>query len=176
MNQELRIEPLCVEHLDFVMQWVNDPDVTFYFADLGRKITREEEARYLVSLIDSKSDIIYSLFEEETYVGQIGISKIYWPAKNGRIGMMLCKAAWGRGLGMEAARLIIDASFRVHGLHKLWVIIRSDNAKGLHMWDKLGFRREGLLREEYFVNDGYHDMVRYGLLETDYLDNHSTEQ
>ena len=38
----LRLEPLSLEHLDGIMTWVNDPG-DFYFARLGKDITREEE-------------------------------------------------------------------------------------------------------------------------------------
>ena len=41
---DLRLEPLSLQHLDGIMTWVNDPEVTFYFARLGQEITREEEA------------------------------------------------------------------------------------------------------------------------------------
>ena len=169
----LRLEPLCLNHLDGIMTWVNDPEVTFYFAHLSREISRDEEARIVSQLIESKTDIIYSIFENETYVGQIGLSKIYWPARNARLGAMLCRNAWGRGLITQAAHLVLEKAFQEHALHKVWLITRSDNAKGRHIWQSIGFEEEGVLRDEYRVNERYFDMVRYGLLADDFQLNSS---
>ena len=164
---DLRLEPLSLDHLDGIMTWVNDPEVTFYFATLHRIITRQDEARIVSKIIASDTDRVFSIFEGDTYLGQIGISQIYWPARNGRLGIMLARNAWGRGVAQAAGRLIIDRAFQELSLHKLWLILRSDNAKGLHIWSKLGFQREGLLRDEYFSADSFHTMVRMGMLETD---------
>ena len=80
---------------------------------------------------------------------------------------MLCRKAWGRGIVKRAAKQLIQTAFHEHGLHKIWLIVRSDNAKGRYIWSSLGFRQEGMLRDEYFVNDHFYDMARYGLLSTD---------
>jgi len=167
-STKLRLEPLSLDHLDGVMTWVNDPEVTFYFATLGH-VTREQESAYIQKLIDSKSDIIYSIFEGDEYLGQIGISQIYWPARNGRIGVLLRRAAWGRGVAERAGRLLMAEAFLKHDLHKLWLIIRSDNTKSLHLWSKLGFRCEGILREEYYSQGKFHDMMRLASLSRDWL-------
>jgi diamine N-acetyltransferase len=163
----LHLEPLSLAHLDGIMTWVNDPAVTFYFARLGATISREEERIMVERLMASETDHIFSIFEGETYLGQIGISKIYWPAKNGRIGIMLSRQAWGRGVAKAATRLLMAKAFGPLGLHKLWVIIRADNEKSLHLWESLGFQREGHLRDEYYVNDRYYDMVRLARLAHD---------
>ena len=167
VNKEIRLVPLSLDHLDGIMSWVNDPEVTFYFARLGREISRAEEEAIVRRLIDSETDIIYSIFEEDEYVGQIGLSQIYWPAKNARMGAMLCRKAWGRGIVKRAAQALLARAFQQHGLHKVWLIVRADNEKGRHIWSSLGFTQEGMLRDEYFVHDQFYDMVRFGLLKTD---------
>ena len=91
-------------------------------------------------LIQSDTDLTsYSIFENDRYVGQIGLSQIYWPARNGRLGAMLCRSAWGRGI-IQSRRLLIDKAFGEHDLHKIWLIVRADNEKGRHIWSRLGFR------------------------------------
>jgi len=155
------------------MTWINDPEVTFYFARMGQDITRAEEEKVIQKLITSETDLMYSIFEDDAYVGQIGLSQIYWPARNGRLGAMLCRAAWGRGIIQRAAELILDAAFGEHALHKVWLIVRADNEKGRHIWSTLGFKQEGVLRDEYRVHGRYYDMVRYGLLKADRTSAHT---
>ena len=162
----LRLEPLSLDHLDGVMTWVNDPEVTFYFARLGH-VSREEEAAYLQKLIDSPTDEVYSIFDGDEYLGQVGLNQIYRPAQVARLGILLPQHAWGRGVAREAVSKLLDLAFE-GGLHKLWLQVRTDNAKGLHLWTSMGFRLEGIMREEYRVNGRYYDMARLALLETEW--------
>ena len=187
MTAPVRLEPLSLDHLDGIMTWVNDPEVTFYFAELNRVITREAEARFVQGLIDSDKDHVFSVFDAgglrpakpvadgvapppsmPDYVGQIGLGQIYWPARNARLGVMLPRYAWGRGVAQAAAAALLDHAFDVLELNKVWLIVRCTNAKGLHLWTKVGFQCEGVLREEYFSQGRYHDMMRLSILRRDW--------
>ena len=157
-----------MNHLDGVMEWVNDPDVSFYFARGQDPITREEEARFLRDLVDSKADLTWSIFDGDEYLGQIGLNKIYWPARTARLGINLKRSAWGKGIAKEAARLCFQKAFLTHNLNKIWIIIRVGNGKGLNLWTQVGFRCEGILREEYYSRGQFHDMVRMAMLKSDW--------
>ncbi len=161
------LKPADVEGMvDAVLRWVNDPEVIKNLAKFDHLYTREEEAAFLTRLFSSPDDRVFAI---ETgageYVGQIGIHQIYWPAKNGRLGMVVGKKEeWGKGHAMAAFRQLIPIAFRDLGLNKLWTIFFTTNAKMRHMCESLGFSQEGVLREEYFHRDTFHDMVRMSLL------------
>lgn len=148
------------------MSWVNDPAVTFYFAKLG-SISRAEEAVFIQGLIDSPDDEVYSIFEGDQYVGQVSLN-IHRPSGVGRLGVLLPQHAWGRGIAKRAVALLLDRAFS-KGLNKVWLQVRTDNAKGLHLWPSMGFRLEGILRDEYFVNDRFYDMARFAVLKSEWL-------
>jgi diamine N-acetyltransferase len=162
---ELRLVPLALEHLPLVMTWVNDREVMQYFAARQTDITEEEERRYLATLLASKSDRAWSIFEGDTYVGQCSINQIYWPARNGRLFIVVRKEHQGRRLGPRAIELLLERAWSELGLHKVWLIVRRDNRSALAMYTRLGFDFEGVLRDEYFVQDVFHDMVRMSVLE-----------
>ena len=160
----VELVPLSIEHLDGVMSWVNDREVMHYFANRQTPITEAEERAYLEHLIGSASDRAYSIFADGTYVGQCSVNQIYWPAKNGRVFLVIGAAHQGRGYGSAAMRALIERSFGELGLHKLWLIVRKDNRSAQAMYLRLGFDFEGVLRDEYFVQGRYHDMVRMSCL------------
>jgi RimJ/RimL family protein N-acetyltransferase len=163
-HPNLRLEPLAVEHLPHVMTWVNDREVMQYFANRQTHITEEEEARYLQSLISSTNDKAYSVFDGSEYVGQCSINAIYWPARNGRLFIVIRRDAQGHGYGPAAIRALLDLAWHQLNLHKLWLIVRRDNRDAQAMYLKLGFDFEGVLKDEYCVNDRYFDMVRMGIV------------
>ena len=166
----IRLRPIRLDDVDAIMGWVNDEDVIKNFAGMSKQITREEELAYLEAMIGSDTDRLYAIEDADgQYIGNAGIHKIYWPARNGRLGVVIGgRHRQGQGLGQEVLRLLIALGFDSLKLHKLWVVHFSSNARMAHICDKLGFVQEGVMRDEYFHRDAWHDMVRRSMLQQDY--------
>lgn len=158
------LKPLAVDHLPHVMRWVNDREVMQYFATRQTDISEAEERAYLERLVASSTDRAWSIFADDRYVGQCSINQIYWPAKNGRIFLVICGNEQRKGYGRAALEALIERAFHELDLHKLWLIVRRDNRHAQAMYLKLGFDFEGVLRDEYCVQDRFFDMVRMALL------------
>jgi RimJ/RimL family protein N-acetyltransferase len=163
------LRPIRLDDVDEIMTWVNDPDVVRNFASMGQ-ITREQELAFLQKTIDSNEDRLYAVLGPSgQYLGNAGIHKIYWPARNGRLGIVIgAKGEHGQGYGQETLKLLISLGFEELGLHKLWLVHYAENARMLHLARKLGFVEEGVLRDEYFHGGRFHDMLRHSLLEQEY--------
>jgi RimJ/RimL family protein N-acetyltransferase len=177
----VRLAPLVIEHLPFVMTWVNDREVMQYFALRQEHISEDEERGYLATLLASRSDRAFSIFEardatdppdesqpddddEASYIGQCSVNQIYWPARNGRVFLVVRKEKQGGGRGAAALDALVHRAFGELDLHKLWLIVRRDNRRAQAMYLRAGFEFEGVLRDEYCVGDRYFDMVRMGIV------------
>jgi RimJ/RimL family protein N-acetyltransferase len=64
----------------------------------------------------------------------------------------------------EALRLLVDFAFGSLGLHRLEADVDPRNGPSLRLLERLGFRREGLLRERYHAQGEIQDSVILGLL------------
>jgi RimJ/RimL family protein N-acetyltransferase len=164
--RDLRLVPLGVDHLSHVMTWVNDRDVMQYFANRQTAIGEDEERAYIAALAASRTDRAYSVFAGDHYVGQCSLNQIYWPARNGRLFVVVRRDMQGRGYGPEAVRRILDLAWGELDLRKVWLIVRRDNRSAQAMYLKLGFDFEGVLRDEYCVGDRWFDMVRMAIVRT----------
>jgi len=69
-----------------------------------------------------------------------------------------------RGTGAQLGRAAVEHAFGALGLHKLIGESLADNAASLAFHERLGFVREGVLAQQHFDGERYHDVVRYGLL------------
>jgi len=157
---------LDVHHM---MKWVNEPEHTKNMARLHHKVTLEEETQWVQKMITSPNDFVYVIIRESdgAYIGNVGIHEIYGNARRGRIGLFIQES--GQGYGKQALQLICDAAFQHLKLHKLWLIHYAHNTRMKHMTDLLGFRQEGVMRDEYVDHEGnFHDMIRTCILEQDY--------
>ncbi len=164
------LRPIREDDVDAIMGWINAPEITRNFAAFGAPVTREQELAFIRDMMASKNDRLFAIERVGVpgLIGTAGIHRIYWPAKNGRLGLMVGKHAMqGQGIGQQTMRLLVAHAFEVLGLHKVWLVHYADNQRMRHIAGKLGFVQEGVLRDEYFHQGRWHDMVRHALLESD---------
>jgi ribosomal-protein-alanine N-acetyltransferase len=96
-------------------------------------------------------------------LGSIGIKIVNHDAKIGEMGFMLRPSAQGKGFASEALGLLKDYAFAELGLNKLTAICSVNNAGSYKLLEKLGFEREGCLRQNTRINNTLVDDYVYGL-------------
>ncbi|MDQ7793098.1 MAG: GNAT family protein [bacterium] len=71
---------------------------------------------------------------------------------------------------MKAAvfHLLVDWAFGALNLHRLAVGVVALNTSALLLWEKVGFRREGVWRDGYFCKHEFNDFVIMSLLEDEF--------
>ena len=70
------------------------------------------------------------------------------------VDVFVSTAAQGRGVGPDAMRTLIEWLFGARGHHRLTVDPAAENARAIHVYEKLGFRPVGVLRQYERVDDG----------------------
>jgi [ribosomal protein S5]-alanine N-acetyltransferase len=83
------------------------------------------------------------------------------------IGYLVDSAHCRQGLATEAVSAMIRFCFQDLSLHRLQAFIHPDNSPSRGLIEKLGFRHEGLLRENLRIGDEWRDDLLYALLSTD---------
>lgn len=73
-----------------------------------------------------------------------------------------------KGIGTEVTRMVVDWGFKRLNAHRIWLGVNAENLGAIKCYEKVGFKREGLLRDEIFCQGKYVDAVRYGLLESEW--------
>lgn len=76
-----------------------------------------------------------------------------------------------RGVGSALVPAVIDWVFAKTGAHRIWLDTLRHNARAQHLYEKLGFTRDGVFREAYQMPDGaYADRILYAVLKREWLD------
>jgi [ribosomal protein S5]-alanine N-acetyltransferase len=88
--------------------------------------------------------------------------------RRSEIGFALSSAHWGHGYAQEALRLALEYAFTGLDLHRIEADVDPHNAASLRLLERIGFVREGLLRERWHVGGERQDSAIYGLLAGDY--------
>ncbi len=97
-------------------------------------------------------------------VGCIGFHKINWYDRNTEIGYWLARSHTGRGIMTRACRAVIDHAFNVWHLHRLVIRCAAGNSRSRAIPQRLGFRQDGIMRDEILIHGVYHDHVVYSML------------
>ncbi|MEO8699845.1 MAG: GNAT family protein [Kofleriaceae bacterium] len=161
------LRPLAETDVDSIMTWVNREEIVGNLAAFsGAPLTRDDEVAWIRRTL-ATSDRVYSIVaaDDGRYLGQIGVHQIHGRSRVGRLGCVISsRDEMGKGHGSAAIRAIMDVAFGELLLHKLWLMVFATNAAGRRLYTRLGFVEEGVLREEYFHDHGWHDMVRMSML------------
>jgi RimJ/RimL family protein N-acetyltransferase len=99
-----------------------------------------------------------------TIIGTCTIFHIDEDHRRGEIGCAIARAHWGHGYGSDALTTLIRFAFEQLDLHRLEADPDPHNTASIRLVERQGFRREGYLRERYFLNGEPQDAVYYGLL------------
>jgi len=103
-----------------------------------------------------------------TYVGEIWIEPKKWEVPSFEIGWFLDKGYQGKGIATEAARRSLTFLFNDLNAHKVIVITRDSNTRSCKLAERLGFRKEGHLRECGVENGKRYGLLHYGMLRTEF--------
>jgi ribosomal-protein-alanine N-acetyltransferase len=81
-----------------------------------------------------------------------------------KLGFAVAAPHWGHGYALDAARTLIDFGFTTLGLHRISAAIGPGNAASIAIVTRLGFTKEGRLRDHVFTNGAWRDSILYSLL------------
>jgi RimJ/RimL family protein N-acetyltransferase len=109
-----------------------------------------------------------ALAGSDRVIGTCTLAWIHAESHRAELGFALGRAHWGRGYMSEALVALLDFAFGPLGLRRLEADIDPRNQSSLRLVERLGFRREGLLRERWLTAGEVQDSVFFGLLSRDW--------
>ncbi len=84
------------------------------------------------------------------------------------IGYILNPDYWGKGIALEAVTRVIDYGFSDLKLRKIFADVDPDNSASIGLLNRLGFKQEAHLREEWETHIGVRDSLIFGLLRSEW--------
>ena len=85
-----------------------------------------------------------------------------------KYGIFMLDSAKGKGYGSEAVKIMLNYYFNELRYNKVNVYIYEFNTPSIAFHEKLGFVKEGRLRQMAYTNGKYHDTIFYGMLKSEF--------
>ncbi len=166
------LRPVEEDDVDNILTWVNDKSVIGNLATFaGKPLTREDELAWVRKVRTSTDERVFTVLRssDSTYLGQVGLHQIFWRSKVARAAAIISAPdQHGKGYGSAAIASLLTIAFSELALHKVWLMVFEKNERSRRTWTRLGFQQEGLLRDEYFHEGAWHNMVRMGMLDNEW--------
>lgn len=145
--------------------WLNDPDLTRFLLAY-RPMTLHAEEEFIDSL--GKGDRItlgIALRDGDRLIGGTGLHDIDTRCRRATFGILIGPPEErGKGYGTEVTRLMVGYAFDTLNLNRVVLQVYEYNPRGARVYEKVGFRREGVLRQDTYRDGRYWDAIAMGIL------------
>jgi len=151
--------------------WMNDRAVTHYLYRGFFPVHLEIMEQNYAAMVNNphEEEVAICAYPENNLIGVGGLHGINHLAHSAELRILLGdKNFWGRGYGTEATQLILAWAFEILNLHKVWLGVNAAQSNAIRLYEKVGFIREGILRDEVWRNGRYYDAIRMSILECEY--------
>ncbi|MEU2784889.1 GNAT family protein [Streptomyces sp. NPDC007110] len=112
--------------------------------------------------------VVVDRLSDGAFVGWCGLSDWNPVYRSASLGYVLGDAMWGHGYATEAAHALLGWAFDTLDLNRVQAEADTRNEASARVLEKLGFVREGTLREDCVVNGVVSDSWVYGLLKREW--------
>jgi aminoglycoside 6'-N-acetyltransferase len=144
------------ERLEAILR---EPEVSRWWGAHDAKSVREE-------LIEPEDVVVYAIEADGELIGAIQYGEEADPDyRHANLDIFLTAERHGQGLGSAAIRVLARHLFDERGHHRLTIDPAADNERAIRAYERVGFRRVGVMREYERADDGsWHDGLLMDLL------------
>lgn len=162
----LKIRKMHETDLEMVLAWRNHPEVRRYMLT-QHEIAFDEHLAWYKKTSKEESQVLLVIEESREPIGCV----IFSGAQHGKTATWSFYAAPNRkaGTGNSVCSAALDFAFNKIGVHKVAGQVLDFNVASIRIHERLGFVREGLLREHCIIKNERHNLVCFGILRNDWL-------
>jgi RimJ/RimL family protein N-acetyltransferase len=168
-GEMLVLRPIGPKDVDAMWEVVSDPE-SRRLAGLSEQLTHHDVERWTahVGTADDRIDLAVTMAGSDEYLGEIVLDAIDLVVRSANLRLTMRPAYRGRGYGTEAIQLVLGMAFGGLGLHRVGLVVPAVNTRAKSLYENLGFRVEGRLRDAYRDGEGWTDGLVMALLEDEY--------
>lgn len=172
---EITLRPMTLADTSNIVRWRNQPEVykNLYTQNL---ITEEQHVGYFHKYVETglvRQYIIVAEIEgEPTNIGTVFLKGIDRESRKAEYGLFIGELqARGKGFASAIASAALKIAFNELDLNRVYLTVFADNLPAIKSYERAGFKKEGVLRQDFFDGSCYHDVIIMSVLSSDYFEN-----
>lgn len=152
-----------LESMDELMPWMFwcNADLTY------TEIEEWVESRPGAWLDDTSYEFAIVDTRQGTYIGNCGLVHVDLQNKRAELGYWIRTSQTRKGYATQASMLVLKFAFEVLQLNRVEIIVETKNTNSQRVAEKLGAKKEGLMRQRLHIHDTIRDAFLYSILAED---------
>jgi RimJ/RimL family protein N-acetyltransferase len=166
IGSQVYLRPVEMSDASVIVPWLNDPAISRTILH-RRPLNLRNEEEFLERMSRSEQDLVLgiALKADDRLIGATGFHQIDPRNRHACFGITIgIPEAWGKGYGTEATQLMVRHAFETMNLNRVWLQVFEYNLRALRTYEKIGFKKEGVLRHENYREGRYWDTLVMGIL------------
>jgi len=103
------------------------------------------------------------------HIGNCGLCDISERSKKAKLWIYIgVKRLWDKGFGREALEQLMSFGFEQLGLNRIYLYVVEDNSRAKRFYKAAGFKREGLFRQDTFLEGRFKNTIYYSMLKKEF--------
>ena len=152
--------------------WRNNREITSSLGGNYYYVSSEREKKWIEnSIYNDKNNIRLAicLKEKNNYIGNVNLNNIDWINRNAEFSIFIGeKNEWGKGYAQEATKLMLNFGFRQRNLNRIYLTVLENNNPAISLYNKIGFKKEGVFREMLFKDNKYYNLIIMSILKNEF--------
>ena len=165
-GRQVDLRPISYDDTDDIVLWRNRDVVRNNFIYRGA-FTKEVHENWMREKVEKKKVFQFIITEkrDNRKIGSVYLRDLDSANRKCEFGIFIGEEEYlGRGLGTEAAKLILRFAFEELKMNKVFLRLLAENRRAYKSYLKVGFREEGLSRQDVFVDGSFHDVIFMSML------------
>tara|TARA_A100001515_G_scaffold125947_1_gene110962 strand:- start:2581 stop:3105 length:525 start_codon:yes stop_codon:yes gene_type:complete len=167
---KIYLGPVEEESIEQLRLWRNQPYLRKYFREF-REINKKMQSQWFENkVVKDPNQVNFQIhdFESKKLIGHCGLYYINWIHRHAEFGIYIGDQNYrSGGYGSDALRTLISYGFNDLNLNKIWCEVYSNN-DALAIYEHLGFKKEGVLRQHYYNEGKYWNSTILSLLKSEF--------
>lgn len=149
------------------VSWINDLRINENMS-FELPATIEKTLIWYKKNLNNSSRIDLTVLEDDTIVSMGGYTTINKVNSNAEFYIMVNPEMFGLGFGSKVSMWLFNYAFVELKLNKIYLYTNENNIAAYKIYEKYGFKREGILREQKYKDGNYINRLFYGLLKSEW--------
>ena len=175
IGKRIYLRSFAREDLVHLRRWWEDAELRGLIGET-KPMSQADCEKFLEKVYadSSREWFVVVIKENSRVIGEAGLLRMdrAWRATDVSV-IIGEKEEWGKGYGTETILLLLDRAFRHLNFHRVAIGVVGFNERAIRFWEKIGFRKEGVHREEYYCDGKYYDFVMMSILEDEFRELHA---
>lgn len=156
------------------VKWINDPKINMYL-HYELPLCPDRTLKWYNNIIgnSSRADFVFEIENNNNNIvpiGLIGLLDISMKNKKAEFYIVTGNQDYlGKGIATKAAKKFLEYAFKKYDLNKIYLYTEVENIKAQRLFERIGFVKEGILKDDLYQNGEFLDRCYYALFRKDFF-------